>query len=68
MMDTEWEEGRKKHNRGEGGERGRREGHDTAMGTHVWSLLQTMQLFATSVLLFCFHMAFNLAVWTTDRC
>ena len=45
----------------------KREGYHTVMGTHVWSLLQTLQLLASSVL-FCFHIAFNLALWTTNRC
>lgn len=74
-MSTEWEEGRKKNSRGEGCERegGREErrgggGEDTTMGTRVGSVLQTRQLFASSLVLFCFHMAFSLAVWTTNRC
>lgn len=37
MMYTEWEEGRKKNNRGEGRDRGTRGGgDDTDMRTHVW--------------------------------
>lgn len=68
-MSTEWEEGRKKNSRGEGCEReGGEEGEDTTMGTRVGSVLQTRQLFASSLVLFCFHMAFSLAVWTTNRC
>lgn len=46
---------------------GGRRGGDTAMGTRVGSMLHTLQLLASSVLLFCFHMAFNPAMWTTKQ-
>lgn len=68
MVESEWEEESKKNNKAEGGWTGEGSWDDTVMGNHIRSLPQTLQLLASSVLLFCFHMALNLSVWTTNRC